>query len=262
MKIIQARSPLVFVNFVLFVGVVIINALAVTLPINGKSTGELSDKYPNLFVPAGVTFSIWGVIYLLLLIFVSYQLWCFWDTTKRKSLDQNGQLLFGATCLFNMAWILAWHYEMIFLSVTIMLFFLAALIFLFLKIEGIRDKTWYEIISLKIPISIYLGWICVATIANITALLVSIGWQGGIFSEVQITIIMLITGASLAILMLFKRKNIPYALVIIWAYYGIYLKRENSDHPEIGKYSLGLIIFISFVILFIAIKSYRKKRLL
>ena len=261
MKVIQSKSKFVFVNFLLFIGVVIVNTLAVTLPINGKSTGELSDKYPNLFVPAGITFSIWGIIYLLLLIFVSYQLWCYWDKTKRKSLNQNGQLLFGLTCLLNIAWILAWHYEMIFLSVIIMLSFLISLIFLFLNIESIRDKTLLEIISLKIPISIYLGWISVATIANITALLVSLGWQGGIFSEVQITIIMMVIGSILATIMLFKRINIPYALVIIWAYYGIYLKRVNSENPEIANFSIALIAIISIVIILTSIKYFRIKRL-
>jgi hypothetical protein len=56
-----------YYNIVLFAIMVVMNYLANALPLNDKTTGELSDSYPNLFVPAGITFSIWGIIYLLIL---------------------------------------------------------------------------------------------------------------------------------------------------------------------------------------------------
>jgi hypothetical protein len=67
-----SRLPLAVVNLLGFVVVVVVNALATTIPLGGMTTGQLSDLYPNLFVPAGLTFSIWGLIYLLLGICVVY----------------------------------------------------------------------------------------------------------------------------------------------------------------------------------------------
>ena len=109
------RIGLRVANLVAFIGVVVVNALAVTLPLNGRSTGELSDAYPNLFVPAGLTFSIWGVIYLLLGIYAVYQL------VKHKPYVDRIGWLFVLSSVANMAWIFAWHYELVLLSFAVML---------------------------------------------------------------------------------------------------------------------------------------------
>lgn len=245
MSTLNKKPILSVLNLILFAAVVYVNMLAVTLPINGKSTGELSDQYPNLFVPAGFTFSIWGVIYLLLFIFVVYQIWVSFNKKSVQKLTVQSQVLFGITNLLNISWILAWHYEMVGLSVLIMIAFLSTLIVLFLNNEKIQFKTFVEKIAIETPINVYLGWISVATIANITALFVTIGWKGSPLTESTWTIIMLSIGAVLAILMLFQRSNFTYALVIIWAFYGIFSKRQTSENPEIAQTALILIVIIA-----------------
>lgn len=250
------KNPLLSIlNLLLFVAVVYVNMLAVTLPIKGKSTGELSDQYPNLFVPAGFTFSIWGLIYLLLLIFVVYQIWVSFNKNTVQKLSIQSQVLFGLTHVFNMSWILAWHYEMIALSVLIMIAFLSTLIILFLNNEKIRNTTFVEKLVIETPINVYLGWISVATIANITALLVTIGWTGNPLTESTWTIIMLIIGTALAAIMLFRRSNFAYALVIIWAFYGIFSKRQTSANPEIAQTTLILIGIIAFSFIYVLFKK-------
>ncbi|CAN1505547.1 hypothetical protein MCERE19_00623 [Spirosomataceae bacterium] len=250
------KKPLLSVlNLLLFAAVVYVNMLAVTLPINGKSTGELSDQYPNLFVPAGFTFSIWGLIYLLLLIFMVYQIWVSFNKKTVQKLSIQSQVLFGLTHVFNMSWILAWHYEMVALSVLIMIAFLATLIILFLNNEKIRNTTFIEKLVIETPLNVYLGWISVATIANITALLVTIGWTGNPLTESTWTIIMLIIGTALAAIMLLRRSNFAYALVIIWAFYGIFSKRQTSANPEIAQTALILIAIISFSFAYILFKK-------
>jgi hypothetical protein len=250
------KKPLLSVlNLLLFAAVVYVNMLAVTLPINGKSTGELSDQYPNLFVPAGFTFSIWGLIYLLLLIFMVYQIWVSFNKKTVQKLSIQSQVLFGLTHVFNMSWILAWHYEMVALSVLIMIAFLATLIILFLNNERIRNTTFIEKLVIETPLNVYLGWISVATIANITALLVTIGWTGNPLTESTWTIIMLIIGTALAAIMLLRRSNFAYALVIIWAFYGIFSKRQTSANPEIAQTALILIAIISFSFAYILFKK-------
>jgi hypothetical protein len=158
-----------------------------------------------------------------------------------------------------MSWILAWHYEMVALSVLIMIAFLATLIILFLNNEKIRNTTFIEKLAIETPLNVYLGWISVATIANITALLVTIGWTGNPLTESTWTIIMLIIGTALAAIMLLRRSNFAYALVIIWAFYGIFSKRQTSANPEIAQTALILIAIISFSFAYILFKKMRSK---
>lgn len=259
MSTLNKRPVLSILNLLLFAAVVYVNTLAVTLPINGKSTGELSDQYPNLFVPAGFTFSIWGVIYLLLFVFVVYQIWVSFNKKTVQKLTVQSQVLFGLTNILNISWILAWHYEMVTLSVLLMIAFLSTLIILFLKNEKIQNKSLLDKIAVDTPISVYLGWISVATIANITALLVTLGWKGNPLTESNWTIIMLSIGAALAVVMLFRRTNFAYALVIIWAFYGIFSKRQTSENPEIAQIALILIAIISFSFLYTLFKKLRAK---
>jgi hypothetical protein len=259
MTILNKRPILSIINLLLFAAVVYVNTLAVTLPLNGKSTGELSDQYPNLFVPAGFTFSIWGVIYLLLLIFVVYQIWVSFNKKAVQKLSVESQVLFGITHILNMSWILAWHYELLALSVLIMLAFLSTLIVLFLNNEKNQHKSILEKIAIDTPIDVYLGWISVATIANITALFIALGWTGSPLTESTWAIIMLSIGAALAVVMLFKRTNFAYALVIIWAFYGIFSKRQSSENTEIAQTALILIAIILVSLVYILFKNLRTK---
>lgn len=156
-----------YLNLFLFAGMIIMNYLANALPLNNVTTGQLSDSYPNLFVPAGITFSIWGVIYLLLAIFCVIQF-----TGANQVVISKIGLLFAATCILNGLWIVAWHYRLVGLSLLIMTAFLISLIIINILIKGLTFS------FVKAAFGVYLGWICIATIANVTTLLVSIGWSG------------------------------------------------------------------------------------
>jgi hypothetical protein len=218
-------------TWVLFLGVIAVNALANILPINGYNTGQISAFYPNAFVPAGFTFSIWGVIYLLLL---SYTIGYTYYTLKQEqypkafALIERINIYFLLTCVFNMSWIVAWHYLQIELSVVIMLLFLSTLIQLFLKSSTmVHELTTTQKFILQIPFIVYLGWISVATIANITALLVAYKWNGFGMPPVYWSVLMILIAILLAVLMLKKFNAIPFALVVAWALWGIY----NAQGP-------------------------------
>ena len=170
---------------------VTVNALANILPLNGLTTGEVSDSYPNLFAPAGITFSIWGVIYLGLAGFILYQLGAF----KGKSgINQEVIMKIGhysrISSLANTAWIFSWHFKLIQLSLVLMVVILVCLIKINTRLHAM-DLRIKEKIFVRIPFSIYFGWITVATIANVTVFLVSIGWDGWGLSERVWTIIAL-----------------------------------------------------------------------
>ncbi len=211
-------------NLLGFVGVVIVNALANALPINGLGTGELSDMYPNLFVPAGLTFSIWGVIYLLLAAFSIHQL-------RRESWvrDKIGPL-FLLSCAANMGWIFAWHYKMVVLSLLVMCILFASLLLIYQRL-GIAapGASSAEKLFGYIPFGVYLGWISVALIANVTAVLVDAGWSGFGISEVVWTVVVLLVGSGVGKMMVLKRNDIFFGLVMVWAYAGIVLKRLSVE---------------------------------
>jgi hypothetical protein len=217
-------------NILGFIGVIIINVLANALPINGFNTGELSDMYPNLFVPAGLTFSIWGVIYLLLLGYIISQSISLFNGKPTPDFVERIGGLFLVNCLANMAWIVVWHYQMPLVALGIMLIILVSLISIYEKLEiGQREVSKRELWTSHIPFSVYLGWISIATIANVTTVLVDMGWQGGVIGEANWAIIMIIIGAILGLFILTTRKDVAFGLVLTWAIIGINIKRSMSE---------------------------------
>lgn len=207
-----------------FILMLVMNALANALPINGKTTGELSDQYPNLFVPAGITFSIWGVIYLSLLTVVLGQ---FFSQRLGKVLESLHWSI-AINFLLNALWIIFWHYEYVAISLLIMVLLLATLV--------VINKNFLEhnVLLLKFAFGIYLGWICLATIANVTALLVALSWDGFGISEESWAIILILIGALVGAFVMYKLKNPFLVLALVWGFVGIVLKRE-IDYPSIAK---------------------------
>lgn len=208
-----------------------LNYLAVSLPLNGKSTGELSDKYPNLFVPAGATFSIWGIIYLLLLIFTVYQASTLFSNkvSRVNAIVQKIGIWYFVSSLLNSSWIMVWHYELVPISVGVMLVMLLSLILVNFGIyNGSARLTPWERFVTKAPFGVYLGWICVATIANVTSWLTGIGWAGG-FEQDTWAVIMIALGGLITLVAASRLHNGYLALAVVWAFGGIIMKRLNQE---------------------------------
>lgn len=226
-------KKLAALNTIGFIAVIIVNSLANGLPINGFTTGELSAFYPNLFVPAGITFSIWGVIYSSLLFFIIYQ-WSVSDHHKQKTIESIGYW-FLISCIANCSWIIAWHYMITPLSVLVMLVLLMSLITIYKRLHQPRNQDIKVPLVTKffvfVPFSLYLGWISVATIANITAMFVDFGWDGTPFSETTWTSLMIITALMLALRFLLLQRDLFFAIPIGWALIGILIKRMNDEDP-------------------------------
>jgi len=218
---------------VAFVAVVVVNALANILPLNGVNTGVLSDEIPNLFVPAGLTFSIWGLIYLLL---AAYSIAVIMEAFGKKPTggwNVRDGLIFIANAVLNVGWIFAWHWRLIPLSFVLMLGILATLVLLMEANHGRRELLAklppVRAFVLRAPILVYLGWICVATIANVTALLVTLGWNGFGLGEPFWAVAMIVAGLAVGAALLFLRNAYASALVVVWAYAGIVIKRGQVD---------------------------------
>jgi len=251
-------------NTLAYIIMIAVNVLAIMLPINGKTTAQISEEYPNLFAPAGFTFSIWGLIYLSLLAFIIYQLWLAFSnkqpaTLSRMMLKMKDWFLISAVA--NACWLFAWHYHLIPVSVVIMLMLLISLLAIHINF-GINTvpATLPEKIFIHIPFSLYLGWIAIATLANITTLLVYAGWEGTIHKQVIWTMVMIGAGTLSSMLMILRRNNIVYALVCVWAFYGILVKRKAADVIAENAIVHACIIAIGIIAVAISWQLYRKQK--
>ena len=214
------------VNVLAVIVMITINILANALPINGQNTGEISDRFQVFFVPAGYVFSIWGVIYIGLLAFAVYQ--ALPAQRENPRLRKIGYW-FALSCLANSVWIFLWHYNLFPLSLVVMLVLLAALLVIYLRLDIGRTRvSTVERWCVNIPFSVYLGWITVATVANVTDVLYDVGWTGfGIAPETW-AVIMLIIAAGLGVAMAVTRRDVAYLLVLVWAFAGIGVKQASE----------------------------------
>lgn len=226
----------------MLVVMVTVNALANILPINNQTTGAISDSFPIYFVPAGYVFSIWGIIYLLLIGFTIYQLLP--KKQMNQLLDRVGQL-FILGSIANTVWILLWHYNHPVLSVAAMVILLVTLILSYLRIKN--ESTYpslSEKIFLHIPFSVYIGWISVATIANISVAFYVLSWGAlGISGQVWTAILLFVVGI-LTSTMLVKHRDYAYYLVIFWATVGIYAKFSTEFPIAISVMIINTWLFL------------------
>jgi len=227
----------------------VVNGLANALPLNGQNTGQISDRFNVYFVPAGYVFSIWGLIYIGLIAYGVYQAL----PTQRENprLRATGWWI-ALGGIANSAWIFLWHYNQFPLTMVVMLVLLVTLIVTYLRLGIGRTKvTPGEKWAVHLPFSIYLGWITVATIANISDVLDFLKWDRfGIAPEIWMAII-LAAVVVIATLMNFTRRDVAYAAVLLWALAGISVKQAAVPAVVIPTWiAFGLVILTLAVALF------------
>lgn len=237
-----------WVNIVAFFLTLIVNGLAGgTTILGGKLTSEISDANPTLITPAGYVFSIWGVIYFLLGIFVIYQAL---PGQSGKGFVQKIGWLFLLSSLLNIAWLFLWQYEYLSASVVLMFLLLAALISIYLRLNiGKSGVPLREKLAVQVPFSVYLGWITIASIANVSAALVSAGWDGFGISPETWAILIVVIALLITLLVTATRRDVAYGLVIIWALLGIAVKQSGTQNivsvTEISAVIIAVALAIS-----------------
>jgi translocator protein len=225
----------------------VMNTLAVVLPLFGRSTKEISDSFPSFFTPAGYVFSIWSVLYLTQIAFAIYQAL---PPQANNPRIQAVRYPFIAACLFNGIWIIAWHSLIVPLSLVLMLGLLASLIVAYNRLEIGRtpDASPAERWLVRLPFSLYLGWITVATVANAVSLLLNLNWNGfGISGEIWGALLVLIA-AGLGAAFSLGRHDIGYNLVLLWAFGGIYVAHSSSA-TVVTSLVIGTILILAAIIL-------------
>jgi len=235
---------LVGANAAAYLATVVTNTLANVAALGGRTTGEISDAYPTLVAPSGYVFSIWGVIYVLLLAFVIFQAL---TRNRDKPFLRRVGGLFVLSCVANVSWLFLWHYLQIVLSTVVMFVLLGALIAIYLRLGiGKSDVALREKLLVHLPFSVYLGWITVASITNVAAALTAVGWDGWGLSSVIWTDLVIIVALIITLAVVVTRRDIGYGLVIIWALIGIVVK-------QIGEQSIVMTAGAGVIVIAIAL---------
>ncbi len=241
------------VNVVAVIATIVANGLANALPLNGQTTGEISDRFQVYFVPAGYVFSIWGLIYLGLILFAVYQ--ALPGQRDNPRLSRIGYL-FALSCVANIAWLFLWHYEQFPLTLVAMLSLLVLLMAIYVqlgigRVAAPTSERWF----VHLPFSIYLGWVTVATIANVTSVLDYWNWGGWGISAEAWTVIMLIAGAGIASVVSLTRGDSAYMLVIMWAFAGIAIKHVDTPVVAVAAW-----VMTAVVALMLAVGAIKRRR--
>lgn len=216
-------------NIAAFIVTLFVNSLANGVPLGGQTTGEISARYPSLFTPAGFTFSIWGLIYLGLTAFVVYQAL---PAQRGNRLLAEISLPFKLSCAANAAWIFVWHYDQLLLSLVMMAGILVPLIWIY-RVIGAHPVAGVEKLLVAFPFSLYVGWITVATIANISAAQNGWGWDDAGLSAVNWTLLKLAVAGAIGATVFARRVDFVYLGVIAWAAFGVFSK-QGATPPVAG----------------------------
>lgn len=219
-------------------GVIFVNYLAATGVVNNKTTGELSDKFSTEITPAGYAFAIWSLIYLGLIAFSIYQAL---PTNTDNKLFQKIRPAYILNCVANAAWIYAWHYELIPLSLLIMLALLGTLIFINKVL--IDAESTADIITAKVPFNIYFGWITVATILNVSITFVYFGVKFPPTATSITGAVLILIATTLGVLLRFKISSAFYPLTIAWGLTAIAVK-QSGDTIVVVATAIGVILLL------------------
>ena len=250
-------TALRYANIVFFVLTVIMNSLAgSTKIIGGRNTADVSNANFTLIAPAGYVFAIWGVIYILLGIFVVYQAL---PSQKGKDYLNRISWLFILSSIVNIAWLFVWQYESLSLSVLLIFALLVTLIAIYVRLGiGKSNVILREKLAVHLPFSVYLGWITVASIADVAATLVSYNWNGFGISPSTWAILVVAVTLIIIMLMLATRKDTAYALVIIWALVGIGVNHAGNQTVVVLTEAASALVAVA-IVLTLLVTRFRKK---
>jgi hypothetical protein len=235
---------------------IFINSLSNTSILGANTVGEISDAYPTFFTPAGYVFAIWGIIYALLLVFAIYQ--ALPKQLNAPFIEKIG-VYYILCSVANIIWIVLWVNDYVLFSTILMFLLLVSLIIIYRRLDSIgAQMSLRENLAVFLPFSVYLGWITVASIGNVAVTLVSLNWNGGGLSELSWTILMIGVAIAVTLIMILRKRDISFSLVLIWALLGILVKQSDMQNIVLTAGSgIGLIVI---ALVTQAVRSLRQER--
>jgi len=238
---------------VAFAAVIVVNSLAGgTTLLGGRNTADVSAAYPTLITPAGFTFSIWGVIYALLAAFIVFQLL---PSHRQDRFNRQVGYFFILSSLFNIIWLFLWQYEYIAASVPLIFALLVTLIITYLRLDvGRSAAPRGERICVHLPFSVYLGWITIASIADVSSGLVSVNWTGFGLSPFTWAQLVVLVALVITLLVIGTRRDPAFGLVVVWALIGITANQLASpDVTMVTEASAVLVAAATLVVLYLVL---------
>lgn len=246
-----------FLTLAAVLGAIALNGYSNVNPPGEMNVGEMSNTIfaDVLITPAGWAFSIWGLIYMALIAFGLYQLLpAQWSNRKLAPHSYFLVLASLAQCF----WIYLFLAQQFVLALLAMVEIWVMLLALYLRINHRpwnasrlqqrqraipRKERWL----IHRPISLYFGWISIATVLNVALTLFSEGWGGWGLSPVFWTVMMMGVAAELGLLMLLRRQDETFAMVVIWALVWIAVGNLGNLFIAIAGFglaaALGLMVF-------------------
>ncbi|MBB6449647.1 peptidoglycan biosynthesis protein MviN/MurJ (putative lipid II flippase) [Geomicrobium halophilum] len=225
----QPMLRIFIVNMIFFILMLFVNYSSAT------NVGDVANEQPALIQPASYAFSIWGLIYVLLFLWILKGLFA---RGEQKQIFKNTQVLIPVNFLLNSAWIITFTQEYIFMSTVVIFLLLLSLIILYRTVSRNESSGMVE----RIPFSIYIGWVSVASVVNVfTGFARSDATQFLGVGELGWTIAMLILLLVVAVMFTRMNRDVWYPLVFIWAYLATYIRSEEE--------TLRWVILISIIIL-------------
>lgn len=254
----EKKDYLIFqvLNIITVISVIIVNILANVLPIFGVNTGEVSDAYPNFFTPAGYVFSIWFIIYLQAIIFLIYQ----GRPSQRSEIYlQKISFLYFLAGLANIAWIFVFHYSYAFtvanppfflISVILLILVFLMLFLMYIRLGvGIVSASRNEKLAVHLHVSVYLGWISVATIAGLASAINILVPAIPLETQQIATAAMLFVAVLLTLLMIYIRRDYGFGLVVLWAAIGIGVKWLTIPVILYSSIAAAIILVIGLILI-------------
>ena len=225
-----------------FIATITVHILANTLPINGQTTESILNRLPIFFTPAHYVFFIWIIIYILLACWIWNSIKEYWAT---RQLPLKRVLLFAVTSIFQIAWILFWHFELFNYSI-VMLFALLGTLFLLYISYPTQQQNWMS----RLPISIYIGWIFIETFINLDYLLTYYEFGGLGMTKSLWTVIILTIATAIALHFRYHYEDRVIVVTFIWSFIGLAV-RHLLNELLISTASIFLSCVLVVGILFI-----------
>jgi len=227
-----------WINVGAFLFAAAVNGLANVLRFGGNTTGQVSEAIDAVFTPAAYVFSIWGLIYLWLLAYVVYQAL---PSTADAPFQRQIGVLFAVNMVANAIWMFCWHYKWFGATMVLMAIILVTLVLIYIRLgTGVRQARPLVQWLVRAPFSVYLGWICVATIANASTLLIDLNWNRWGLRETDWAVIMLLVGTALSAVFSLLRRDWLVNLVVVWAFVGVFMS-NNGVEGRMGAAIVALV---------------------
>ena len=224
----MSKATLLFLNAVSLVATIILNYLFNSGVMNGATMKTISERYYNLFTPAGYAFGIWGIIYLLLCTHVIYTIYIYRKKGDTVITNTIGKL-FAVSNILNILWVYFWLNDFIGICVILMVLLLSVLLSIFIKIQSIKRSVSLSNLFISCPFALYAGWLSVALIANTSALLTKLNWEGWTLSGTLWTILLIIVAGLLSIFVCWKYNSAAFGMAVLWGIAGVSANNFDKD---------------------------------